>query len=68
MPPQQSDGLLGGFALALDFGAHGEGLPGKNSAERAGAIEEAEIVSGEELVNPQSAQDASSADQAWSPQ
>jgi hypothetical protein len=25
MPPQQSDGLLGGFALALDFGAHDDG-------------------------------------------
>jgi hypothetical protein len=24
MPPQQSDGLLGGFALTLDFGAHDE--------------------------------------------
>jgi hypothetical protein len=53
MPPQQSDGLLGGFALAFDFGAHGEGLPGKRGAERAGAIEVAEIVSDAELVNPE---------------
>jgi hypothetical protein len=66
MPPQQSDGLLGGFALALDFGAHG--VPGKDGAGRAGAIEEAEIVSGAELVNPQSAQNASSGDRAASPQ
>jgi hypothetical protein len=54
MPPQQSDGLLGGFTLAFDFGAHDEGLPEGDDAARRGAIEEAEIVTGAGLVNPQS--------------